>query len=84
MALRPNVSALAAGYSPYQQEAHVLLGLARSSAAHAVEILEAKAEVERDDAESLRIVDPLLGRWVRRHGATRQQFYVIPHDGAWV
>lgn len=79
------ISALAAGYSPYQQEARELLGLVnRSSAARATENLEAKAVIERDDAdEHLRIVDPLLGRWVRRRGATRQQFYVIPHGGSW-
>jgi hypothetical protein len=40
--------------------------------------------IERDDDDRLRIIDPLLGRWVRRRGATRQQFYVIPHDGGWV
>jgi len=79
------IAALAAGYSPYQQEAKLLLGLAnRSSAARAVEMLEAKAVIERNDDDRLRIVDPLLGSWVRRRGATRQQFYVIPHAGAWV
>lgn len=77
------ISALAAGYSPYQQEAKLLLGIAsRSSAARAVETLEGKAIIERD-GDVLRIIDPLLGRWVRRRGATRQQFFVIPHDGVW-
>jgi hypothetical protein len=77
------VASLAAGYSPYQQEAQLLMGIAnRSSAARAVETLEGKAVIERD-GDGLSIVDPLLGRWVRRRGATRQQFYVIPHDGKW-
>lgn len=77
------VASLAAGYSPYQQEAKLMMGIAnRSSAARSVETLEGKAVIERDGDE-LRIVDPLLGRWVRRRGATRQQLYVIPHNERW-
>jgi len=78
------VAALAAGYSPYQQEAKVLMGIAnRSSAARSVESLEGKAVIERD-GDDLKIVDPFLGRWVSRRGATRQQIFVIPHQGAWL
>jgi uncharacterized protein len=77
------IASLAAGFSPYQQEAKLLLGMAnRSSAARAVETLEGRAVLERDD-DALRIVDPLLGRWVQRRGATRQQLFVIPHNGQW-
>lgn len=79
------IAALAAGYSPYQEEAKLFMGLAnRSSAARSVENLEGKGIIERDDAgEQLRIVDPLLARWVRRRGATRLQIYVIPYEGGW-
>ena len=78
------VAAMAAGYSPYQQEAKVLMGIAnRSSAARSVESLEGKAVIERD-GDDLKIVDPFLGRWVSRRGATRQQIYVIPYQGAWL
>ena len=77
------IASLAAGYSPYQQEAKLLLGMAsRSSAARAVETLEGKAIVEREE-DALRVVDPLLARWVHRRGVTRQQLYVVPHEGQW-
>ena len=79
------LAALAAGLSPYQQEAKLLVGLAnRSSAARAVEGLEARAIIERTDDDVLQIIDPFLNTWVRRRGATRQQFYVLPHDNAWI
>jgi uncharacterized protein len=77
------IASLAAGYSPYQQEAKRLLGMAsRSSAARAVETLEGRALIERDE-DALRVVDPLLARWVHRRGVTRQQLYVVPHQGQW-
>ena len=77
------LAALASEYSPYQQEARVMMGLAnRSSAARAVAGLEGKTTVERaDDSEKLRIVDPLLARWVRRHGGARLRVFVVPHEG---
>lgn len=79
------LAALAAGLTPYQQEAKVLLDIAnRSSAARAVDGLEARAVIERTDDDALQIIDPFLKTWVRRRGATRQQFYVLPHDGAWI
>lgn len=78
------LAALASGYSPYQQEARRLMGLAnRSSAARAVAGLEVKTTVERvDDSEQLHIVDPLLARWVRRHGGARLRVFVVPYGGA--
>jgi uncharacterized protein len=78
------LAALAAGFTPYQRDAQLLLGLARSSAARAVDGLESRAVVERTEDDALRIVDPFLNTWVRRRGATRQQFYVLPHDNAWI
>jgi hypothetical protein len=77
------LAALASGYSPYQQEAKIFMGLAnRSSAARAAENLEGNAIIERGtDDESLRIIDPLLARWVRRHGGARLQVFVLPRDG---
>jgi uncharacterized protein len=77
------LAALASELSPYQQEARRLMGLAnRSSAARAVAGLEAKTTVERVGDEQLRIVDPMLARWVRRHGGARLRVFVVPHDGA--
>jgi uncharacterized protein len=77
------LAALASGFSPYQREAKMFMGLAnRSSAARAAENLEGKAMIERvEDDEQLRIVDPLLARWIRRHGGARLQVFVLPHDG---
>jgi hypothetical protein len=77
------LAALASGFSPYQQEAGRLTGLANSSsAARAVASLEGKTIVERvDDSEQLNIVDPLLARWVRRQGGARLQVFVIPYEG---
>ncbi|HSZ68958.1 MAG TPA: hypothetical protein VK756_01215 [Solirubrobacteraceae bacterium] len=77
------MAALASGFSPYQQEARRLMGLANnSSAARAVASLEGKTAVEHaNDGEQLRIVDPLFARWVRRHGGARPQVFVFPHDG---
>jgi hypothetical protein len=77
------LAALASDYSPYQQEARLMMGLAnRSSAARAVSGLEGKTIVERvDDSEKLRIVDPLLARWVRRHGGARLRVFVVPYEG---
>lgn len=79
------LAAVAAGFTPYQQAAKLLLDLAnRSSAARAVDGLEARAVIERTDDDGLQIIDPFLNTWVRRRGATRQQFYVLPHDDAWI
>jgi uncharacterized protein len=80
------LAALASGFSPYQQEARRLTGLAnRSSAARAVASLEGKTTLERiHHSEQLGIVDPLLARWVRRQGGARLQVFVIPHDGQFV
>ncbi len=78
------LAALASEYSPYQQEARVMMGLAnRSSAARAVAGLEGKTTIERvDDDERWHIVDPLLARWVRRHGGARLRVFVVPYKGA--
>jgi hypothetical protein len=78
------LAALASELSPYREEARRLMGLAnRSSAARAVAGLEGKTIVERvDDGERLRVVDPLLARWVRRHGGARLRVFVVPHGGA--
>jgi len=80
------LAALASGFSPYQQEARQLMGLAnRSSAARAVASLEGKTIVERiDNGERLTIVDPLLARWVRRHGGARLQVFIVPYGGQFV
>ncbi len=62
------------------------MGLASgSSASRAVETLESRAIVERgEDDERLRILDPLLARWVRRNGGARTQVYVIPDVEGWI
>jgi hypothetical protein len=80
------LAALASGYSPYQQEAQVFMGLAnRSSAARAAESLEGNTIIERvEDDEPPHIIDPLLARWVRRHGGARLQVFVLPRDGQFV
>lgn len=80
------LAALASDLSPYQQEARQLMGLAsRSSAARAVESLEGKAVIERaEDGEQLRVVDPLFGRWVRRHGGARVRVFVVPYGRRFV
>jgi hypothetical protein len=77
------LAALASGVSPFSVEAQRLTDLAsRSSAARSVEQLEERSLVERPgDAEELRIVDPLFGRWVRAHGGAREQIYVFPFEG---
>jgi hypothetical protein len=70
---------LASDLSPYQAEARALAGLASSSSAQrAVDSLTASAVIEGDEPRHLRIVDPLLGRWVRRHGGARTSIYVVP------
>jgi hypothetical protein len=77
------LAALASELSPYQQEARSFVGLAnRSSAARAVASLEAKTAIERaENGGQLRIVDPLLARWVRRHGGARLRVFVVPYEG---
>jgi len=72
------LAAVASGLSPYQAEARAMAGLASaSSAQRAVEALLDRAILERDEAEALRILDPLLARWVRRHGGARVSVYVV-------
>lgn len=79
------LASLASSFSPFQREAQVLTGLTtRSSAARAVQTLETKAIIERSDEVHLRIVDPMLAGWVRRHGGARLQIYVLPLGGRWV
>jgi len=77
------LAVLASGFSPYRQEARLLTGLVNtSSAARSIERLEGKAIVERTGDEQLRIVDPLLARWVRRNGDARLQVHVLPQPAA--
>jgi hypothetical protein len=76
------LAAVASGLSPYQAEARAMAGLASaSSAQRAAEGLLGRAILERDEAEALRILDPLLARWVRRHGGARLSVYVLPSPG---
>lgn len=87
--LTPNerrvLAALASSFSPFQREAQALTGLStRSSAARAIQTLETKAIIERTEEDNLRILDPLLSGWVRRHGGARLQIYVLPFAGRWV
>lgn len=87
-ALTPNerrvLGALASGFSPYQREGELFFGLAsRSSAQRSVDALTGRGIVERDEP-ALRIVDPLLERWVARRGSARVNIYVLPHGGRFV
>lgn len=50
--------------SPYRKDALVSTGLAKGTAADVVERLVATGDLERD-AGRLRVVDPLLARWVQ-------------------
>lgn len=73
------LAAVASGLSPYQAEARAVAGLASaSSAQRAAQALLDRAILERDEAEALHILDPLLARWVRRHGGARLSVYVVP------
>ncbi len=78
------LAALASGVSPFSVEAQRLTDLAgRSSAARSVKQLEQNSLVERaGNAEELRIVDPLFGRWVRSHGGAREQIFAFPYEGS--
>jgi uncharacterized protein len=80
------VAAVASGLSPYQAEARALSGLATaSSAQRAVESLLGRAILEREPDAPPQIVDPLFGRWVRRHGGARPGVYVLPApDGKFI
>jgi uncharacterized protein len=88
--LTPNerrvLAAVASGLSPYQAEARAMAGLvSASSAQRSVETLLGRAILEREHADRLQIVDPLLGRWVRRHGGARLAVYVLPApDGKFI
>ena len=87
--LSPNerrvLGTLASGFSPYQREGELFFGLAgRSSAQRSVEALETRSIIEPTEP-GLRIVDPLLERWVaRRPRAARLNVYVVPRDGGYV
>ena len=73
------LAAVASGLSPYQAEARAMAGLASaSSAQRAVETLLGRATLERVEDDALRIIDPLLARWVRRHGGAQLSVYVLP------
>lgn len=73
------LASVASGLSPYQAEARAMAGLASSSSAQrASNALLDRAILERDEREDLRILDPLLARWVRRHGGARLSVYVVP------
>lgn len=73
------IAALASDLSPYTSEALAITGLATaSSAQRAVDILEKRAIIERDDDE-LRVVDPLVRRWARRRGAARTKIFILPN-----
>jgi hypothetical protein len=73
------LAAVASGLSPYQAEARRMAGLASSSSAQrAAQALLDRAILERDEADALRIVDPLLARWARRYGGARLSLYVVP------
>jgi hypothetical protein len=75
--------ALASGLSPYRIEALQLSGLATtSSAQRAAAALAERGIVERD--ETMRIADPLLARWVRRHGGARRAVFVVPMHGCFL
>lgn len=76
------LAALASDLSPYEAEARAMAGLATaSSAQRAVEALRARGILERAETGPIRIVDPLLVRWVRRHGGARVALYVLPNPG---
>jgi hypothetical protein len=84
--LSPNerrvLAAVASGLSPYQADARALTGLRNASSAQkpADALLNRSMLARRDDGE-LRIVDPLLARWVRRNGGARRQVFVVPVTG---
>ncbi len=73
------LAALASDLSPYESEARAMAGLATaSSAQRAIGALERRAIVERQPSDAMRILDPLLARWVRRNGGARPSIYVLP------
>ncbi len=79
------LAAVASGLSPYQVAARAMVGIASpSSAQRAVRTLLDRALLDRDEDESLRIVDPMLARWVRRHGGARLSIYVLPSTDGFV
>jgi hypothetical protein len=76
------LAAVASRLSPYQAQARAMAGLASaSSAQRAGQALLERAILEREDGGGLRIVDPLLARWVRRHAGARISVYVVPQPG---
>lgn len=73
------LAAVASGLSPYQAEALLMAGLASaSSAQRSARTLLDRAILERDEVEALRVLDPLLARWVRRNGGARLSVYIVP------
>src|SRR5687768_9391193 len=59
-----------------------MAGLASaSSAQRAAQALLERAILDREDGGGLRIVDPLLARWVRRNGGAGISVYVVPQPG---
>lgn len=80
------LAAVASELSPYESEAREMAGLATaSSAQRAVAALQDRAIVEHSESKPMGIVDPLLARWVRRHGGARPSIYVVPdREGGFV
>jgi uncharacterized protein len=76
------LAAVASGLSPYANEARALVGLAStSSAQRSARALEARAVLEARDPGGLALVDPLLARWIRRHGGASASVHVVPKPG---
>jgi hypothetical protein len=76
------LAAVASRLSSYQAQARAMAGLASaSSAQRAGQALLEGAILEREDGGGLRIVDPLLARWVRRQAGARISVYVVPQPG---
>ena len=76
------LAAVASDLSPYKAEARTMAGLASaSSAQRAVEALLGRGILERRNGETLRIIDPLLARWVRLYGGAWPRFWVLPAAG---
>jgi SOS-response transcriptional repressor LexA len=72
------LAVVASGLSPYTGEAKAVSGLASpSSAQRSVRALQARGILEPAD-DALSFVDPLLSRWVRRHGGARMTVQVVP------
>lgn len=77
------VAALASGLPPFGARAQELSGLRNpSSGQKPLRSLLGRGVVARGEDGSLRLVDPLFVRWVRRNGGARSQVFVLPQpDG---